>query len=207
MIHYISKSVLWKKLDYCIQVQGHSKGSECQCLSRWYLLKAEHFVTKLCVVNVMHHHETECHARSRSKWSFKTLLNLCLSPAWSSWHWSPCWRLWRLCQDTQLNVPKRRLVIVLPPMLTVPSWSSKVSVMILSRNMLKRVGESRHPCRTPTVVRNQSPMLLLKMTALCADVVLLHGCPQSCIPNPVEGLLEVYVDIVQVLLVLEIFLT
>ena len=25
-----------------------------------------------------------------------------------------------------------------------------------------------------------------------ADVVLLHGCPQSCMPNPVEGLLEVY---------------
>ena len=24
-----------------------------------------------------------------------------------------------------------------------------------------------------------------------ADVVLLHGCPQSCMPNPVEGLLEV----------------
>ena len=60
------------------------------------------------------------------------------------------------------------LVIVLPPMLTVHSWSSKASVMILSRNMLKRVGESRHPCRTPTVVRNQSPMLLLKRTALVA---------------------------------------
>ena len=27
---------------------------------------------------------------------------------------------------------------------------------------------------------------------VCADVVLLHGCPQSCMPNPVEGLLEVY---------------
>ena len=27
-----------------------------------------------------------------------------------------------------------------------------------------------------------------------ADVVLLHGCPQSCMPNPVEGLLEVYED-------------
>ena len=40
-----------------------------------------------------------------------------------------------------------------------------------------------------------------------ADVVLLHGCPQSCIPNPVEGLLEVYEDMVEVLLVLEIFLT
>ena len=40
-----------------------------------------------------------------------------------------------------------------------------------------------------------------------ADVVLLHGCPQSCMPNPVEGLLEVYEDMVEVLLVLEIFLT
>ena len=40
-----------------------------------------------------------------------------------------------------------------------------------------------------------------------ADVVLLHGCPQSCMPNPVEGLLEVYDDMVEVVLVLEIFLT
>ena len=87
--------------------------------------------------------------------------------------------------------------------------------------MLKSVGESRHPCQTPTVVRNQSPMLLLKRTALvallqsffddldkvCADVVLLHGCLQSCMPIPVGGLLEIYEDIVEVLLVLEIFLT
>ena len=41
---------------------------------------------------------------------------------------------------------------------------------------------------------------------VCA-VVFLHGCPQSCMPNPVEGLLEVCEDIVEVLLVLEIFLT
>ena len=40
-----------------------------------------------------------------------------------------------------------------------------------------------------------------------ADVVLLHGCPQICMPNPVEGLPEVYEDMVEVLLVLEIFLT
>ena len=40
--------------------------------------------------------------------------------------------------------------------------------MILSRNMLKWVGESRHPCQTATVVRNQSLMLLLKRTALVA---------------------------------------
>ena len=65
-------------------------------------------------------------------------------------------------------------------------------------------------------------MLLLKMTALvtlfffsffydmgkvAADVVLLHSCPQSCMPNPVEYLLEVYEDMVEVLLVPEIFLT
>ena len=64
-------------------------------------------------------------------------------------------------------------------------------------------------------------MLLLKRTELVvlsqevsddsekvgADVVLLHGCPQSCMPNPVEGLLDVYEDMVEVLLVLERFLT
>ena len=37
--------------------------------------------------------------------------------------------------------------------------------------------------------------------------VLLHGCPQSCMLDPVEGLLEVYEDMVEVLLMLEIFLT
>ena len=42
---------------------------------------------------------------------------------------------------------------------------------------------------------------------VCADVLLLHGCPQSYMPNPVEGLREVYEDMVEVLLVLDIFLT
>ena len=40
-----------------------------------------------------------------------------------------------------------------------------------------------------------------------ADVVLFHGCPQNCMPNPAKCLLEVYEDMVEVLLVLEIFLT
>ena len=78
--------------------------------------------------------------------------------------------------------------------------------MIFSRNMLQRMGESRHPCQIPAVVQNQSPMLLLKRTALVlvievfddsnkADAdVLLQGCPQSCMQNPVEGLLEDYED-------------
>ena len=38
-----------------------------------------------------------------------------------------------------------------------------------------------------------------------ADVVLLHGCPQSCMSNLVEGLFEVYEDMIEVLPVLEIF--
>ena len=67
-----------------------------------------------------------------------------------------------------MSSAKRTLLIVLPPMLTVPSWCSKASVRILSRNILKRVGENRHPCRTPIFVQNQSPMMLLKRTALVA---------------------------------------
>ena len=42
---------------------------------------------------------------------------------------------------------------------------------------------------------------------VCADALLLHGCPQSCMPNPGENLLEVSEDMVEVLLVLDIFLT
>ena len=42
---------------------------------------------------------------------------------------------------------------------------------------------------------------------VAAEVVLLRGCPQSCMQNPVEGLPEVYEDMVEVLLVLKIFLT
>ena len=40
-----------------------------------------------------------------------------------------------------------------------------------------------------------------------AIVVLLHCCPQGCMPNPVKGLLEAYEDVIEVLLVLQIFLT
>ena len=67
---------------------------------------------------------------------------------------------------TTMSSAKGKLVMSRPPMLTLPSWSSKASHMILSRKMLKRVGESRHPCRTPTVVLNHSPVLPLNRTAL-----------------------------------------
>ena len=32
-----------RKKDHCIQGQGHSEGSKCQCLSRWYLLHCPTF--------------------------------------------------------------------------------------------------------------------------------------------------------------------
>ena len=87
--------------------------------------------------------------------------------------------------------------------------------------MLKRVGESRHPCQDSNccsepvsyaaVEEDGTSGLVIQVLddsdQVCADVVLLHGCPQSCMPNPVEGPLEVYEVMVEVLLVLEIFLT
>ena len=55
---------------------------------------------------------------------------------------------------TTMSSAKRKLVMSRPPML------------ILSRKMLKRVCETRHPCRTPTVVLNHSLVLPLNRTAL-----------------------------------------
>ena len=67
---------------------------------------------------------------------------------------------------TTMSSAKRKLVMSRLPMLALPS--SKASHMILSKKMLKRVGESRHPCRTPTVVLNHSPVLPLIRTSLWA---------------------------------------
>ena len=69
---------------------------------------------------------------------------------------------------TTMPFAKRKLVISRPPMLTLPSWSSNASHMILSRKMLKWVDESRHSCWTPTVVLNHSSVLSLNRTALWA---------------------------------------
>ena len=86
--------------------------------------------------------------------------------------------------------------------------------------MLKRVGESRHLsdsncCSKPdsyaAVEEDCTSGFLIEVfddsEKVGADVVLLHGCPQSYIPNPVECLLEVYEDMLEVMLVLKIFLT
>ena len=46
-----------------------------------------------------------------------------------------------------------------PAILTLPLWSSSASLLILSKKMLKGVEESRHHCRTPTVVLNLSSVM------------------------------------------------
>ena len=46
-----------------------------------------------------------CQASVHSLWSLCRCHWCCLSSAWSSRHWFPCRRLWRLCQDAQLNLP------------------------------------------------------------------------------------------------------
>ncbi|KAH3719875.1 hypothetical protein DPMN_062759 [Dreissena polymorpha] len=61
-----------------------------------------------------------------------------------------------------MSSAQHKFVIGLPPMLTVPPCSSMASGKILSMKILKRVGESKQPCLTPTLVLNQSHMLLLK---------------------------------------------
>ena len=82
--------------------------------------------------------------------------------------------------------------------------------MILFRYILKRVGESMEPVSCCAVEEDGTSGLVKEFfddsDKVCAGVVFLHGCPLSCMPNPVEGLLEVYEDNVEVLLMLKIFL-
>ena len=67
-----------------------------------------------------------------------------------------------------MSSANRRLLILLSPMQTFPSCSSRASDMIRSRKMLKRMGDRRHLCLTPTVVLNHSSMLPFIWTALVA---------------------------------------
>ena len=51
-----------------------------------------------------------------------------------------------------ISSANQRLVMTLPPILMVPECLSRASVISLSRQMLKRVGESKHPFLTPVDV-------------------------------------------------------
>ena len=61
-----------------------------------------------------------------------------------------------------------RLQILYPPTAMVEVWLFRVSCIIFSDKILNRVGDRRQPCRTPTDVRKESPLVSLTITALLA---------------------------------------
>ena len=74
--------------------------------------------------------------------------------------------------------------------------------------MLKSVGESKtfqsdssccsEPVSYAAVEEDGTSGLVIEVfndSDKVGAYAVLHGCPQSCMPNPVEGLLEVYEDL------------
>ena len=74
--------------------------------------------------------------------------------------------------------------------------------------MLKRVGEQSdsnccsEPVTIAAVEEDCIGGLIIDvfgdLDKVGTDVILFHGCPQSCMPNPVEGLLGVFEDMAEV---------
>ena len=70
-----------------------------------------------------------------------------------------------------------------PPILTVPVWFSKASVdFILSKNILKGVGDRRPPCLTPLLTWNYSPSFPSTQTALLVFIYSCFMMPMSWLP-------------------------
>ena len=100
-------------------------------------------------------------------------------------------------------------------MTKLPGSSRTLVLVFRTKVFAKTILEQSNCCSEPVsyaaVGEDGNSGLVIEvlgdMDKVCADVVLLHCCPQSCMPNPVEGLLEVYEDMLEVLLVLQIFLT
>ena len=105
-------------------------------------------------------------------WSLFRSHLCCLSSLLSCLDQSPFCTLYWLYRDSlpgrqllpllhlRVSSAVRKLMISRPPMLT----SCNASHMILSREMLKRVGESRHPCRTRSRLWS-CPVMPLNRTA------------------------------------------
>ena len=120
-----------------------------------------------------------------------------------------------------MSSANRRLLIFLLPMLTFPSCSYKASDMIRSRKIFKMVGDRRHPCLTPTVVLNHSPVLPFIWTAL---VALSQSCSvvrtrfalilyirmvahKAACHTLSKAFFDISEDMVQILLMLEVLFT
>ena len=77
--------------------------------------------------------------------------------------------------STTMSSAEQKLMKLQPPILTLPLRSSSASLMVLSRQILKRVGECWHPCRTPAVYLNKSPVLPLKTKCTFGLVQIFDG--------------------------------
>ena len=120
----------------------------------------------------------------------------------------------------QCNQQKGKLVIVLPPMLTVPWWSSSASVIILSRKILKRVGESETPLSDSDCGSELVSYATFKVdcsSGLFVEVfndfdqvginfIKPHSRPKGFTPYPVKRLFKINKGVIEVLLMLEVLL-
>ena len=110
-----------------------------------------------------------------------------------------------------MSPAKRRLVIVFAP----NADSAFMIFQGICHDPFQKYVEDSNCCSEPisyaAVEEDGTGGLVIEvfddLDTVCADVVLLHGCLQSCMQNPVEGFLEVYEDMVEVLLVLDVFFT
>ena len=104
-----------------------------------------------------------------------------------------------------MSSAKLKFIIVLPPILTVPPWSSRASAIILSK-ILKRVGEEQtslahsncgsEPFSYVVVIVDCADRLVVEAfyssDQVVIDAIQPHGFQKSCKPNSVERLLEVH---------------
>ena len=133
----------------------------------------------------------------------------CLSSVWSSWRCSPCRRLWRLCWDAQ-----QILVFILPlllshqcPQQSRDQWLFCLQCWQCLHDLLQHLSRSFPEISWRWWVRVDIQLqLCMKPVPYAAteedctgglvtevfddldkvgtDVILLHGCPQSWMPNP-----------------------
>ena len=127
----------------------------------------------------------------------------------------------RFLPGHQCYQQKGKLVIVLPLMLTVPWWPSSASVIILSRKILKRVGERRttlsdFDCGSELLVSyatfkvDCSSGLFVEIfndfDQVGINFIKPHSRPKGFMPYPVKRLFKINKGVIEDLLMLEVLL-
>ncbi|GFO19299.1 hypothetical protein PoB_004580400 [Plakobranchus ocellatus] len=104
-------------------------------------------------------------------------------------------------------------------MQTIPSCSSKASVIVLCRK-IRRLGESKQPCLTSPVVKNHShilplkyiavegflwrlSMILIRLALMLYSFMLSHNAARQTLSKAFLKL-EIYEDMVEVLMLLKV---